>query len=137
MTMPHGASVSILGSQVNGFVPVRYGQTEGYASAAYMQMHSETTPIPIPAATPTPTPAPLVEYITPAPQGGMTGRVVVTSDNGLNLRAEPNGHSRVVYVLPYGMVLTVLGEAQNGFMHVQWAGYEGYVSSQYVAPLGQ
>jgi len=34
-------------------------------------------------------------------------------------------------------VLTVLGEGENGFLHVQWAGYEGYVSADYVTPFGQ
>ena len=34
------------------------------------------------------------------------------------------------------MVLTVLGEAENGFLHVRWAGYEGYVSRAYVSPFG-
>ena len=61
---------------------------------------------------------------------------MVESDNGLNLRAQPNSSGQVVYVLPYGMVLTVLGEGENGYLHVQWANYEGYVSSQYVTPFG-
>ena len=135
-TMPYGASVSTLGDSQNGFYPVRYGQTQGYASAAYLQMHGAATPIPIPTATPTPAPTPLVEYLTPVPEGA-SYRVVVTSDNGLNLRAQPNGTSQVVYVLPYGMVLTVLGEGENGFLHVRWAGYEGYVSRDYVSPFGQ
>ena len=47
------------------------------------------------------------------------------SDNGLNLRAQPNAGSEVLYVLPYGMVLTVLGEGENGFLYVQWGGYTG------------
>ena len=136
-TMPYGASVSILGSVQNGFYPVRYGQTQGYASASYLQLYTESTPIPIPEVTPTPTPAPQVEYLTPVPQPGEPYRVVVNSDNGLNLRAQPSSSSRVVYVLPYGMVLTVLGEGENGFLHVQWANYEGYVSSEYVTPFGQ
>ena len=25
---------------------------------------------------------------------------------------------------------------ENGFLHVTWAGYEGYVSGAYVAPFG-
>ena len=65
-----------------------------------------------------------------------TYRVVVESDNGLNLRAQPNADSEVLYVLPYGMVLEVLGESENGFLHVQWANYTGYVSGDYVTPFG-
>ena len=39
-------------------------------------------------------------------------------------------------MLPYGMVLEVLGESENGFLHVQWANYTGYVSGDYVTPFG-
>ena len=42
----------------------------------------------------------------------------------------------MLYVLPYGMVLTVLGEGENGFLYVQWGGYTGYVSGDYVTPFG-
>lgn len=55
---------------------------------------------------------------------------------GSTSRAKPSAASDVVYVLPYGMVLTVLGEAEGGFLHVQWANYTGYVSAQYVTPFG-
>ncbi len=69
--------------------------------------------------------------------GSYPGRVfVVDSENGLNLRAAPYTGSQVVYVLPYGMVLNVLGEGENGFLHVQWANYTGYVSREYVTPFG-
>ena len=63
-------------------------------------------------------------------------RVVVNSDNGLNLRAQPNAGGDVLYVLPYGMVLNVLSENENGFLYVQWGGYTGYVSAEYVTPFG-
>ena len=39
-------------------------------------------------------------------------------------------------MLPDGMVLTVLGESENGYLHVTWANYEGYVSGDYVTPFG-
>ena len=52
------------------------------------------------------------------------------------LRAQPGGSSEVLYVLPDGMVLTVLGESENGYLHVTWANYEGYVSGDYVTPFG-
>ena len=217
MTMPMGASVTVIGAPENGFLPVVYGGVQGYASAAYLSFAYET---PIPVPTPTPTPRPTAQPTqVPPPSGQIAGRmatvtapsglnlradsntyadviatlgygvsvvvtgdwiggfypvrvgtlsgylsadylqfgesvqqsatpeptrvpeagayrVVVDSDNGLNLRAEPKQGSEVVYVLPYGMVLTVLGESENGFLHVQWAGYTGYVSGQYVTPFG-
>ena len=214
-TMPYGATVSLLGDMQNGFYPVRYGQTEGYASADYLAVNAQSTPIAIPTATPTPaptavpeqggqsrrgtvsapsglnlraqpgagaqvlatlgygvevtvtggvtngfypvtvgtlsgyvsadyirfaesaaTPTPLVQLITPPPSDGSAYRVVVESGNGLNLRAQPSSSGEVLYELPDGMVLTVLGESENGYLHVTWANYEGYVSGDYVTPFG-
>ena len=125
-TLGYGVNVTVTGERTNGFYPVRVGTLSGYVSADYVTFETF-------AATPTPVPT-----ATPAPQqgGGESYRVVVESDNGLNLRAAPHTGSDVVYVLPYGMMLTVLGEAENGFLYVQWAGYTGYVSAEYVAPLG-
>ncbi len=216
-TMPYGATVTVMGDAADGFVPVHYGETQGYASANYLSFGDETfapmptaAPTPMPTVAPTQVPAPsgpvagrratvtaasglnmradsstysdviatlaygvevivtgerisgfypvrvgtlsgyvsadylqfgegLFERITPAPTQAPQEseyRVVVDSDNGLNLRAAPTSGSDVIYVLPYGMVLTVLEEAENGFLHVQWANYIGYVSGAYVSPLG-
>ena len=114
--------MTVTGGRVSGFYPVRIGTLSGYVSADYVSFDSES------AATAAPT-------ATPAPGTGGY-RVVVESDNGLNLRAQPSANSDVLYVLPYGMVLSVLGEGENGFLHVQWGGYTGYVSGDYVTPFG-
>ena len=215
-TMPYGARVSVLGAAENGFLPVSYGEMQGYASAAYLALDGAAAETPAPTPTPTPTPAPTAvpeasvpvagrtavvtaasglnlradsntyadvlatlgygvevfvtgeaiggfypvrvgtlsgyvsaDYLrfgaaaqqtaTPAPTATPQAdayRVVVESDNGLNLRAAPHTDSDVLYVLPYGMVLTVLGEGENGFLYVQWANYTGYVSGAFVRPFG-
>ena len=122
-TLGYGVDVIVTGNMVAGFYPVRVGTLSGYVSADYLRF-GET------AYQPAPTPQPTAK---PAEDAY---RVVVSSDNGLNLRSAPNTGSDVVYILPYGMVLTVIGESGNGFLHVQWASYTGYVSSQYVSPLG-
>ena len=121
-TLGYGVQVTVTGERVSGFYPVRIGTLSGYVSADYISFDSES------AATAAPT-------ATPAPGTGGY-RVVVESDNGLNLRAQPSANSDVLYVLPYGMVLSVLGEGENGFLHVQWGGYTGYVSGDYVTPFG-
>ena len=122
-TLAYGVEVLVTGEAVSGFYPVRVGTLSGYVSADYLRF-GET--VMQPAPTPVPTSVP--------PAGAY--RVVVESENGLNLRAAPHTGSQVVYVLPYGMVLTVLGEGENGFLHVQWANYTGYVSREYVTPFG-
>lgn len=119
--LAHGVEVVVTGEAVNGYYPVRVGTLSGYVSADYLRF-GET------AAQATAEP-------TATPQTGAY-RVVVASENGLNLRAAPDTDSEVVYVLPYGMVLTVLGESGNGFLHVQWANYTGYVSRAFVTTLG-
>ena len=121
-TLGYGVQVTVTGERVSGFYPVRIGTLSGYVSADYISFDSES------AATAAPT-------VTPAPSTGGY-RVVVESDNGLNLRAQPSASSDVLYVLPYGMVLSVLGEGENGFLYVQWGGYTGYVSGDYVTPFG-
>lgn len=130
-TLGYGVDVTVTGERVNGFYPVRVGTLSGYVSADYISFDenaaAQTT------ATPTPTPQPAQSEETAA-SGAY--RVVVQSDNGLKLRAQPSTDSDVVYVLPYGMVLTVIGESENGFLHVSWAEYTGYVSGQYVTPFG-
>ena len=121
-TLGYGFQVTVTGERVSGFYPVRIGTLSGYVSADYISFDSEAAATAAPTATPAPS------------TGGY--RVVVESDNGLNLRAQPSANSDVLYVLPYGMVLTVLGEGENGFLYVQWGGYTGYVSGAYVTPFG-
>ena len=122
-TLAYGVEVVVTGEAIGGFYPVRVGTLSGYVSADYLRMGEMAVHS---AVTPAPTAAPLMDAY----------RVVVESENGLNLRAAPHTGSQVVYVLPYGMVLSVLGEAENGFLHVQWANYTGYVSREYVTPFG-
>ncbi|MBQ8093774.1 MAG: SH3 domain-containing protein, partial [Clostridia bacterium] len=121
--------VVVLGSQENGFYPVRIGTMTGYLSADYLvfgeapkadAVQTETAPA------------------EPASEQTETGsvRMIVQSENGLNLRAAPNTGSEVLYILPYGTVLTVIDSAGGEFIHVRWNNYEGYVSSAYVSPIG-
>ena len=204
LTMPLGSSVTVTGGAVDGFLPVRYGETTGYAAAEYLAAERDMTPIPMPTATPVPPASGQIEarmatvlapsglnlreepsasgrlvatlgygvsiavtgeavsgfypvrvgtlsgYVsvgaapqptstpqpTQAPAQAGEYRVVVSSSNGLNLRVRPSTDSDVLYVLPYGMVLTVLESSEGGFLHVRWAGYEGYVSGENVMPFG-
>jgi len=121
-TLAYGVEVVVTGEWVSGYYPVRVGTLSGYVSADYLKFGEAVQQ----HATPEPT---------ATPQAGAY-RVLVESDNGLNLRSAPNTSGDVLYVLPYGMVLTVLGESENGFLHVQWASYTGYVSKEYVSPFG-
>lgn len=81
--MPPGAQVQVLGGPENGYFSVRYGQTAGYASAAFLDF----------AAGP---PSP------PPPGDGFAiGEVVVTTA-ALNYRTTPALGSAVITVLASG-----------------------------------
>ncbi|MBR5288274.1 MAG: SH3 domain-containing protein [Clostridia bacterium] len=121
--LAYGVEVTITGEAQNGFYPVRVGTLSGYVSAGYLAVGQT---IMQPTASPQPTTAPAANGY----------RVVVDSENGLNLRVHPNTYADVAYVLPYGMVLEVLGESDNNFLYVRWDNYTGYVAKQYVTPLG-
>ena len=73
-TMPMGATVNVLGAKENGFLPVRYGTLQGYASASYLRFADET-PIPMPTAVPTATAAPTQVPQASRPVAGRTAMV--------------------------------------------------------------
>ena len=162
--LPRGAQVVAAGSS-NGFAQVTYGELSGYVSEEYLSFSEgspvaeeppaasgapeateslpagnvslQETGAPVPAAA-----APAQEAAAGEPGSGSqeTGtrsgmRVIVGSSNGLNLREAASSASEVLCVLPYGTILTVLGEDGSEYLHVSWAGMEGYVSGKYVRPL--
>lgn len=130
-TLGYGVNITVTGEADGGFYPVRIGTLSGYVSADYVSFDESAA-----QASVSPEPSPAAQVLPTPDAHGTTYRVVVESDNGLNLRTQPNADSEVLYVLPYGMVLEVLGESENGFLHVQWANYTGYVSGDYVTPFG-
>ena len=125
--------VVVLGPLENGFYPVRIGTMTGYLNADYLLFgESERTNGPS-ATTPAPSPSPTAVAAETASENDT--RMIVTSGNGLNLRSEPSTSSDVLYVLPYGMVVTVIEDTQGDFIHVKWNNYDGYVSRIYVSPI--
>ena len=175
---------------MNGFYPVQYANLSGYASANYLSLAAQPpflAATPVPTAVPTPAPTAVPTQVPPPSQmvAGRTAMVVAAS--GLNMRADSNTYADVIATLAYGVEVTVIGEAingfypvrvgtlsgyvsadylrfgeaavqsvvtpeptvvpqmdayrvvvasENGFLHVQWANYTGYVSREYVTPFG-
>ena len=158
-TLGYGVSVTVTGDSVSGFYPVRVGTLSGYASADYLRFGDAAAILSDAAQTVTAQEQPASGAQTAtqpqtdvqSPQDAAASqeetashqvqtdsayRVVVESENGLRLRAAPDTSSDVVYILPYGMVLEVLSEEENGFLYVRWGNYRGYVSGQFVTPFG-
>lgn len=115
LVIPNGASVTITGSAQNGFYPVTYNGTSGFASASYLQIGG-TTP------TPTPTPTPI-------------NRMAWTTAN-LNLRSGPSTANSVLLVIPNGAQITVTGNLTSGFYPVRYGSTNGFASASYITFSG-
>lgn len=98
-----GKTVTLMGSEENGFHNVTYGGTEGWISGDYlMAVDGE--------------------------DGDET--MIVTED--LNLRDGPSTSDNVILVMPTGAVVTFTGEKKNGFLSVTYKGEEGWAYAQYL-----
>lgn len=111
LVIPEGASVETLGGAENGFVPVTYAGTRGYAFGQYLTTSSSGTP-----------------------SDPSTGTATATTD--LNLRSGPGLGDGVLRVIPAGANVTVTGDGQNGFLPVTYAGTSGWASRQYLSTGG-
>lgn len=70
-----------------------------------------------------------IPVVTPVPP--RTGRVAVTAGT-LNLRAAPSRQSRVVASMPKGAAVTVVGDAGNGWLAVEYGDRYGFAAGQYI-----
>ena len=112
LVMPTGASVTLNGSQSNGYQNVTYNGTTGWAFGDYLTTGSvPTTP-------------------TPPPSTGATGPAKVTTS--LNLRSGPGTSFGVVTVMPRGAVVSLTGETSNGYLGLTYNGASGYAAEQYL-----
>ncbi|HKG25756.1 MAG TPA: SH3 domain-containing protein, partial [Thermomicrobiales bacterium] len=104
--MPPGATVTFDGDPENGFYPVIYRGTSGWAYGGYLDLGDD---------------------------GGSTpaiGEAVVTSD--LNLRAGPSTGDDVLDVMPPGATVEILGDPENGFYPVRIDGAAGWAHGDYL-----
>jgi uncharacterized protein YraI len=111
--IPSGSTVSITGAAQNGFLPVTYNGTSGWASADFLSVSGQ----------PAPNPAP------PAP-------TTLTTTANLNLRATASLSGAVLTVIPQGTSVSVTGSAQNGFLPVTYNGQSGWASADFLGASG-
>jgi uncharacterized protein YgiM (DUF1202 family) len=109
LVIPRGSTVTITGGLTNGFYPVTYNGTAGYASGSYLQ---------IGGANPTPTPTPVA-------------RTGYTTAN-LRMRSTPSTSGGILQVIPKGAAVTITGNAASGFYPARYGGISGYVSTSYI-----
>lgn len=105
--------------------------TRGYAPVILPEIAQETVATPRPTAEPTPRPTyvPVGEL----PEGAFYATVALSNpDSTLNLRAEPNTTSQIVYMLMDGQQVIVLEDLGTGWVHISVGTYQGYVAAQYL-----
>jgi uncharacterized protein YraI len=106
LVMPTGSMVWVTGSPQNGFYPVDYAGTAGWAHGDYLDVSGGGT------------------------AASNEGTATVTSE--LNLRAGPSTSETVLMVMPTGAVVTLTGGAENGFVSVDYAGMSGWAFADYL-----
>jgi len=111
LVMPNGAEVGVTGSPQNGFTPVRYNSTNGWAYSTYV---SDTEP---------------GEDPPPDPGGTEETRYATAS---LNMRSGAGLSFGVLTVIPRGAAVTVTGSQQNGFFPVRYSGASGFASATFL-----
>ncbi|HET9661816.1 MAG TPA: SH3 domain-containing protein [Thermomicrobiales bacterium] len=104
LVIPNGSAVTITGGLTNGFYPLTYNGTSGYASATYLQTGGGPTPV---------------------------ERTGYTTAN-LRLRSGPSTSFGTLLVMPNGSQITVTGEATGGYYPVTFDGTSGYASAFYI-----
>jgi uncharacterized protein YraI len=139
--MPSGTFVELRGDAQNGFYPLSFNGTLGWASADYLTVGGDA-----PDPDPTPTPdADDEDNQTPNPGpgtgSGPDGRVVPVgaTETGtarvtvsLNLRAGPGIDYDVRRVMPNGAFVELRGQPRGGFYPLAYAGTTGWASGDFL-----
>lgn len=132
--LPEGTRVPVRGATVNGWVPIRCANRDGWASAQYLTLSPA-----IPTATPSPTPVTPRPTVTPATTPTSTAtyaRVANTGGLGLNCRSNAGTTGSVIVVVAEGTRVELRGAVTNGWAPVRCGGRDGWMSATYLAIPG-
>ena len=114
LTVPQGATITVLDTSNPNWYKVKYSSYTGYMSSQYIQIQKAATPTPAP----TPTPKPI-------------GTAKTTA--ALNIRKGPGTSYASLGVLPSGTTVTVIEKCSNGWYRVKTAAnVYGYCSGDYL-----
>lgn len=103
--LPDGATVTLTGRSVAGFLSISYQGTAGWASANFLDIGG------------------------PAAAAGVRVKVI---DGALNLRANGSTDAQVLQVLDDGAELTLTGDASGGYLAVTVDGTNGWAFASYL-----
>lgn len=124
-TVPAGATLTLSGSSIDGWLRVSWQGTTGWIEGAFVDVEDAATP-------PTgETPAPDEPPATDTPEPGETGTRYAAQD--VNLRTEPALDSTIARVIPKGTQIELTGEQQNGFVKGTVDDVTGWFSEQFLS----
>ncbi|MCO5218224.1 MAG: SH3 domain-containing protein [Thermomicrobiales bacterium] len=111
LVMPAGAAVSVTGDATNGFYPLTYRGTSGYAHSDWISF------------------------------GGSSGSGTTSSgtgtayviDGNLNLRTGPSTGNSVITIMPNGATVSLTGQSSGGFLSVTYNGTAGWAHGDYLS----
>ncbi len=105
--IPAGAVVTVDGDPRNGFSPVLYAGTSGWAASSFLALGGD------------------------GGGGGATSGPATTTTS-LNLRSGAGTGYGVITVMPAGATVTLTGQQANGFVSLTYQGTAGWAASQYL-----
>ena len=113
MTLAEGSTVNVLGATSAGWVPVRCGSRDGWASATYLRITQST---PVPTVTP-----------------GQTGVIANSDGDRVNCRSAGSLSASVIASLAEGTMVTLRGPAAGDWQPVRCANRDGFIWAEYVS----
>ncbi len=122
--LPLGATVELRGDAQNGYYPLSYNGTTGWAAGDWLTVGSAPSP------TPTPSPAPNPGDGSVPVGNAATGSASVTEN--LNLRRGPGTTYAVITVMQAGSTVELRGDPQNGFYPLSFNGTTGWAAGDWL-----
>jgi uncharacterized protein YgiM (DUF1202 family) len=113
--MPGDSRVTVTGGSQNGFYPITFGSTSGWALGDYLDIDAGEDPGPDDGGNPSPS---------------ETATVI---GGELNLRASASTSATVLLVMPDGATVTLNGQSSNGFLSVTYQGRSGWAYAIYLS----
>lgn len=105
--MPKGTVVAVRGSASNGFLPITWNDTDGWAYESLLEWFGDSAPAPAPIGT-------------------------ATTTTAVNMREGSSTGHKVIRVLPKGTQVSITAVAKNGYRQIVHNGTEGWVYDQYL-----
>jgi uncharacterized protein YkwD/uncharacterized protein YraI len=109
-TLPADTAMTVTGGEVNAFIPVKVDGMFGWVAADLVERGAVT----------------LEQTAAPSQSG------TATAIQEVELRDAPQDDAVTLGTIPSVAVVTLTGEAQDGFLHVAYNGQEGWVDASYL-----